>query len=485
MADSPISDATSSDGQVETSFTPPQVNFAQQFTSLLATRGVHASASARDMDALADALLRDAVNERASDIHIEPLNGSTRIRFRIDGELLDAALLPRTHGTRLLNHFKAIGEIDPGHVFRPQQTRLAYHLGHDELDLRLAISPCLDSEIMVIRLLMPEMLEQRINALGLSDRDLDVLHEWLASTSGMLLACGPTGSGKTTTVYSLIRELSQLNRSIFAIEDPVEYEVGGVNQIPVDEHHQLTYAEGLKAILRMDPDYIMLGEIRDSVSAESGFTAANRGTVVLSTMHSRDPFGVVTTFRNWHLPDNEIASGLNMMIAQRLVRRLCPECCYEDKPTDEQRRWLRAAGARVPQRIWQAGACEYCRGQGYRGRTGIFEIWQVNEADYEGILAGMDEHALRRQVHERGYGTMLDDGLQKASHGVTSIDALRSVPDLLPLRALAEHDRKQAQSSPAKRSSSKKKKKTKKRAAKTSRKRTTSKTSAANNGGAR
>ncbi|MFW6060669.1 MAG: GspE/PulE family protein [Phycisphaeraceae bacterium] len=448
---------------------------AQQFTSLLAARGAAATASAREMDALADSLLRDAVNERASDIHIEPMDGSTRVRFRIDGELLDAALLPRTHGGRLLNHFKAIGDIDPGHVFRPQQTRLTYTLDDRDLDLRLAVAPCLDSEVLVIRLLRPELLEQRLSALGLRDHDLQRLHEWLKSTSGMLLACGPTGSGKTTTIYSIIRELSQLHRSIFTIEDPVEYEVAGINQIPVDEDHQLNFAEGLKAILRMDPDYIMLGEIRDGESAEAGLTAANRGTVVLSTMHSRDPVGVVTTFRNWHLPDNEIAVGLNMLIAQRLVRRLCPECCYEDKPTDEQKRWLRAAGVKPPQRIWQAGACEHCHGQGYRGRTGIFDIWQLDEEDYEAILGGMDEHALRRQVHEKDPDTMLDDGLDKAKQGIISIDALRHVPDLLPLRALNEHTRKQASNSQG---NSKRKKK---RTTKSTSKRRSGKS--ANNGG--
>lgn len=419
-----------------------RTDLARHLTTAIATVSNLTTASARTMDALTDALLRDAVEQRVSDIHLEPVEDVLRIRFRIDGELLFASLLPKARGLHLVNHVKAVADINPGPLFQPQEKRLSYRLDDHELDLRLAVIPCLQDETMVIRVLMPEMLEHRLSALGLSERDLARVRQWLESTSGMLLSCGPTGSGKTTTVYSLLRELSQLNRAVFCIEDPIEYEIPGINQVRVDEAHQLGYAEGLKSILRMDPDYIMLGELRDARGAEAALTAANQGTVVLSTMHSRDPIGTVTTLRNWHLPNNEIAVGLNMLIAQRLVRRLCPKCRYEGKPTEEQRRWLKAAGAKAPSRIWQAGTCAQCRGLGYHGRTGIFEVWQLDEADYDAILAGMDEHALRRQVDEKNHGTILDDGLEKARKGTTAVDALRHVPDLLPLHALVQHSQK-------------------------------------------
>lgn len=444
-----------------------QPQMAQHFNHQLAMRGEGRPASAREMDLLTDALMRDAIDHRVSDIHFEPMDDVIRVRFRRDGELLDVAVLGRAQGARMINHFKAMGEINPGPLFRPQEARLSYVLDERELDLRLAVVPCLnDDESMVLRLLMPEMLEQAIHALGLSETHLQRLHNWLESTSGMVLASGPTGAGKTTTLYAIMHELSQLNRAIFSIEDPPEYDIGGINQMRVDELHHVTYAAGLKAVLRMDPDFIMLGEIRDAVSAEAALAAANRGTVVLSTIHSRDPFAVVSTFRHWRLPDNEIAVSLNMLVAQRLVRRLCRECRYLDKPSDDQHRWLTAAGAKGAGRIWQARGCDHCRGLGYEGRTGIFEIWQLDEEDYEAILNGTDEHALRRLVHEKGYGTMLDDGLAKADEGITSVDALRRVPDLLSLRALAEHSRKRTSAggrNTSRRGSTKKKKSAKSR----------------------
>ena len=423
---------------------PPEHTLAQHFNTMIAARVNQVSTTTREIDALCDALLRDAVESRASDIHMEPLNGAMRIRLRIDGDLLEAGMVPGAYGARLLNHFKAIGNMDPGHLFRPRESRLTYRLDDEELDLRLTVSPCLNSETMVIRLISAAMIDQRLAALGLSERDLHRIHDWLESTTGMLAVCGPTGSGKTTTVYSILREMSRFKRSIFTIEDPVEYQVEGINQIPVDEEHGLTFNEGIKSILRMDPDYMMLGEMRDGSSADAGLTAANRGTVVLTTMHSRDPFGVITTFRNWHIPDNEIAVGCNVLIAQRLVRCLCPECKHQAKPNEDQKRWLRAAGAKIPAKVWEPGACEHCRGLGYHGRTGIFEIWQLDEEDYDAVLNGVDEHTLRRQVHAKDHGTMLDDGLDKIGQGITSVDELRTVPDLLPLRALLEHDHKRA-----------------------------------------
>lgn len=411
-------------------------NLAKQFSAQLIALTASRDDVGNRIDALTDALFRDALRERASDVHLEPRDGALRIRFRIDGELLTAAVVPIKHGSRLLNHLKAIGDLETSHLFRPQESRLDYELDEQPIDLRLAVMPCMKNELMVIRLLHPEMIQQEVGSLGLSDSDRSRITHWLNHTSGMLLVCGPTGSGKTTTVYALLHELGQRNRSIFTIEQPVEYHITGANQVQVDEDHELTFASGLRSILRMDPDYLMVGEIRDKPAAQAAMNAAIRGRVLLSTMHSRDPFGTVTAMRNWQIADNEIAVSLNMVIAQRLVRKLCPDCRYQAPPTNDQRRWLRAVDIDVPETIWHAGACENCRGLGYRGRTGVFEIWEVNEDDYQAILAGVDEHTLCKQVHRRGHRTMLDDAWAKAKQGVIALDEMRSVPDLLPRRGL-------------------------------------------------
>ncbi len=246
----------------------------------------------------------------------------------------------------------------------------------------------------------------------------------------MLLVAGPTGSGKTTTLYALLHSLKLHRKNIVSIEDPVEYQLDGINHIQVDMKHGLGYPEGVKAILRMDPNYVMLGEIRDAASAKAAVVAAASGRPLLSTIHSRDATGVIDVLRNFNLNDHEISSHLVMVVAQRLVRLLCPECRHQQRPTRRERRWLELLGKEVPDLVWHAKGCDACRNLGYKVRTGVFEVWRVHADDYSLILQGVDRKKLYEHLRKHGHAFMLDDGLSKAAEGVTTLDELRGLGGL-------------------------------------------------------
>ena len=221
------------------------------------------------------------------------------------------------------------------------------------------------------------------------------------------------------------RDAKFADRIVVSIEDPVEYEVPGITQVQLDEKHHLSFAEGVKAMLRLDPDFLMIGEIRDAASADAAVNAAITGRVLLSTVHARDAVGTVTALRNWGLPDHEIAESLAVVVAQRLVRRLCPECRKAAPLTDNEMRWLGSFQLPAPKRAWSAVGCNKCNGLGYLGRTGIFELWRLRQEDYRLILDHSDEHTLRKHFHKSQGESLLADGLAKIDAGVTSLAELR------------------------------------------------------------
>jgi type II secretory ATPase GspE/PulE/Tfp pilus assembly ATPase PilB-like protein len=380
-----------------------------------------------DTPDLAYALTLDAHRERASDIHIEPSSDSYRIRLRIDGVLHDTARLTVPHARILLNQFKAIGDLDPIVRFTPKDTRATVMLPAGKLDLRLALAPCQHGEKLAIRLLDPQRLERSVRELGLEKAMLAQLEDWLENVSGMFLAAGPTGSGKTTTIYALLHELKFRNKSIISLEDPIEYQIDGITQIKVDELHHVDFAEGVKAILRLDPDYLMLGEMRDRMSARSAINAALSGRALLSTIHCRDAVGAVTTMRNWDVSDQEIAESLVVVVAQRLVRRLCDKCKKEMKPTDAELRWFETNSFPRPRAVWQPVGCSQCNEIGYLGRIGVFELWRLNEEDYSAILTHRDEHALRQALALRHGKNIVHDAVQKVMVGLTSLNEVRGL----------------------------------------------------------
>jgi general secretion pathway protein E len=374
---------------------------------------------------LIHSLIEDAFTARASDIHIEPAASGAAVRFRIDGVISDVARIRRTEATVAINQLKAIANLDPVASFLPRNAHATCALPSGQLDLRVALTPSQAGEAAAIRLLDSRRLQRAIDDLGLAGTEVQLLQSWIEASVGMFLSAGPTGCGKTTTVYSLLHEIKRGDRVVVSLEDPVEYQVDGIVQVQLDERHHLNFGEGVKQMLRLDPDYLMLGEIRDPLSARAAVDAAISGRVLLSTVHSRDAVGAVTALRNWGLHDHEIAEALAIVIGQRLVRRVCPACCRTREPSAKESRWIETVGLAVPRRVPEAVGCAKCGQLGYSGRTGIFEMWRLDEADYEAILQHADEHALRRMLAEREHRPIIVDGMAKVVAGITTVSELR------------------------------------------------------------
>lgn len=374
---------------------------------------------------LITALLNDAVSARATDIHIDPHGTGYCVRFRIDGDLHDTLIITASKGTSLINQLKARAGLDPVHLFKPEEARCEYSMDGQTISLRITAVSAAAGEKLAIRLLNANRVEHHLDELGIESRRLEQLYDWLKNMSGMFLVTGPTGSGKTTTLYALLHELRRRNSNVVTIEDPVEYLLPGITQLPVNTRRGMTFSSGLKAMLRLDPDYLLLGEIRDRESAETAIDAASSGRVLLSSMHCRDATDAVTTLQNWDIEPHEIRSTLAVVVAQRLVRSLCPECRATRRPSESDEQLFSMFGAETPEKVWYAVGCAACQGLGYRGRTGVFEVWHLTEADTEPIMQQADARTLRQRLRERGHRFLLDDALDKVRHGITSIAEVR------------------------------------------------------------
>tara|TARA_B100000676_G_C18090063_1_gene858794 strand:+ start:5212 stop:6483 length:1272 start_codon:yes stop_codon:yes gene_type:complete len=384
-----------------------------------------APVSDQDSVLFADLLLQDAVRGRASDIHLEPDSNGIRVRFRIDGVLLDTMMMDPELGWNVLRHIKAMFGLAPVPSVRPASTGRNIQIGGTSMDVRASVVPCVFGEKVTLRLLNLPAQVQQVGRLGLGPEAEAQIQEWSEHVSGTFIVCGPTGSGKTTTLYALLHELRGTIRSVVTIEDPVEYRIDGVTQLEVHERN-LSFTDGLRASLRLDPDCLMLGEIRDPETARVAMTAAGTGRVLMTTLHSKDAVGALTALRNWGIDNYQIASALRVIVAQRLVRRLCEHCKEEvDGPTKAERDWLESINKPIPERLWHPVGCEHCNGLGYAGRTGIFEIWRVGPGDAEQILEQRDDQSIRRQLSASGHRFMLDDALEKVSRGVTDLRQVR------------------------------------------------------------
>jgi type II secretory ATPase GspE/PulE/Tfp pilus assembly ATPase PilB-like protein len=377
--------------------------------------------------ALATALLTDAVRERASDIHLDPTEEGYDIRLRIDGALIDTIRLSKEHGLPLLRALKTNADLDPGFTLRPQDGRATLHVAGEDISVRVATGPGVRGEKLALRLLPHHFSRPLLDQIGLSTPDHAALIRALNDVRGMILISGPTGAGKTTTLYALVHELTALGRSVVSVEDPVEYELENVTQLQVNERQGLTYAEGVKGLLRLDPDILMMGEMRDAISARAALHAADSGHVVLSSLHARDAAGTISVLRHLGLTDHEIAASLDLLVAQRLVRRLCFACRRPEAPTPDEVRWLQMCRQPVPDKTWHAVGCPKCGGSGYSGRIGVFEIHRLTEKDAELILAHTDEYTLRKHLRGRGSLSMVQDDLSKVAEGLTTIAEFQSV----------------------------------------------------------
>lgn len=373
----------------------------------------------------AEALLWDAFSAGASDIHLDPRLEGWQLRFRVDGAIVDIMPLPAQQGRRLINQLKTLAELNPVTAQLPEDGRFTYQLDDISLDLRVSVAPCMHGDKMAIRVLTSGYFFESLERLGLSDEQRDILKAWLDTASGMLLVSGPTGGGKTTTLYALLYAMRHANLHIVTLEDPVEYEIEGINQIQVDAKAGLTFATGTRSLLRLDPDCMLVGEIRDPDSARAASDAASSGRTLMGTLHSRDAVGAVTVMRNYGLDDFEVAANLEIVISQRLVRSLCPHCRTMAPPTEQDERFLQRVGRPVPKAVWTAVGCDECLGLGYRGRTGLFEVWRLDPDEQALLLEHAPERALRSAMAARDHTFLLESGLAKAEAGITTLAEIR------------------------------------------------------------
>lgn len=375
-----------------------------------------------------DALLKDVLAQRGTDVHLVPDSEGLQVRFRVDGIVHDVARLEHKDGQRLIRHFKVMAEMDPTATFKPLVARRAYELeDHQRIELRLATTPTVCGESLAIRVLNQSLLADHIDQLGLAEEQQKELLDWLDSSTGMLLITGPTGSGKSTTLYVLLRRLREREWNVVTLEDPIEYQIDGIAQTQVDMPRELDFASGVRSSLRLDPDFLLVGEIRDAASADAVMEASTSGRAVMSTLHTRDAVGTITSLRNQGLKDHEIGTTLDLVVTQRLVRKLCPHCARTEAPNEEESRWLEALDLPVPRQTWRAAGCDRCRGIGFQGRTGIFEVWRLRERDYHQILEHVPERALREDLAARGHRPLLASGLRLVAEGVTTLGELRSL----------------------------------------------------------
>lgn len=376
-------------------------------------------------------LLSRALAARATDVHLDPLNEEEYLlRFRVDGRLVRYCTLGRDVGEHLIQRFKLLGDLEIADPFRAQEGRLKISSKIPNVEARITTSPVEGGEAVALRLFIRESLLRPINALGLSNVALTDVDRMLANGEGMVLVTGPTGSGKTTTVYSLLSELGSDSRNIVSIEDPVEYPIPYVRQMAVDERHGVTMTSGLKTLLRMDPDVMFVGEIRDVEAADIAMRAASSGKFVLSTLHTRDVAATITACRDLHVDNRSLAGNLSGVVSQRLIRRLCQECRMPLIQDDRMRESLEACGLEPSLASFEATGCEHCSGRGYLGRIGVFEVAWITDELRTAIATGTYEADLRTMLRSGGSASLFSDAIDKVRQGLTSVsEVLAEIPN--------------------------------------------------------
>jgi type IV pilus assembly protein PilB len=372
---------------------------------------------------LVNAIITRAIAGRASDIHIEPERGRLRVRYRVDGLLQEAMIMPKDLQNPFISRLKIMASMDIAERRVPQDGRLTLISPQGEFDFRLSTFPSLYGENVVIRILDKKSGRISLDKLGLEDTLYNRLQRLIARPHGMVLACGPTGSGKTTTLYSILNTLNSIERNIMTIEDPVEYQVPGIIQGNVNVKAGVTFATGLRTLVRQDPDVILVGEIRDEITARIATEAALTGHLVFSTIHANDAAGAVTRLIDMGIEPFLVASALAATLAQRLVRVLCPVCQTVYKPNAEILEGLGCASLlEDPGFTFRRGAgCEACGRSGYKGRAGVYELMEIDDDIQRLILARASSHELRA-VAFRTENTLRDDAIIKLRRGITTAD---------------------------------------------------------------
>ncbi|QQG41733.1 MAG: type II/IV secretion system protein [Candidatus Woesebacteria bacterium] len=376
-----------------------------------------------------DELVNASYHDRASDVHIEPEEKTSLIRFRIDGVLQDVLRVPREVHDRIISRIKVLSNLRTDEHLSAQDGKMTARLEEENLDIRVSILPVTQGEKAVLRLLSGHSREYTLTDLGMNAPDLQKVTNAFNRSFGMILSTGPTGSGKTTSIYAILKVLNTREKNIMTIEDPVEYRIQGANQVQVNAKTNLTFANGLRSILRQDPNVIFVGEIRDGETAGIAVNAALTGHLVLSTLHTNDAATAIPRLSDMKVEPFLVASTVNVIIAQRLVRQICPSCKSEEKmamsevvkhfPKDLVERYF---GNTPEVTVHKGKGCKICRQTGYTGRVGLFEVLEVTKEIRKLISGRADSDVIAQAAIAEGMKTMLDDGLEKVASGVTTME---------------------------------------------------------------
>ncbi|MBU0573201.1 MAG: Flp pilus assembly complex ATPase component TadA [Candidatus Margulisbacteria bacterium] len=376
---------------------------------------------------LVNLLLAQALSERASDIHIEPEESKVRVRYRIDGIMYEVSAPPRHLHAPIVSRIKVMSRMDISETRLPQDGRFEFSFEGRPIDVRVSSYPSIYGEALVLRLLDKQSMMFGLEDLGFSSDNLKKFEEIIKRPYGIILVTGPTGSGKTTSLYATLNRINSPVRNIITIEDPVEYELPGIRQSQVNPKAGLVFANALRSILRQDPDVILVGEIRDLETANVAIESALTGHLVFSTLHTNDAAGALSRLQDMGVEKFLISSACAAVIAQRLVRKICPVCKVEvDLPKEYQGKF-EAFEQRGIKKVFEGKGCKSCRNTGYRGRSGIFEILEVTERIREMILEGKSAMEIKKEGVKEGMRTLRDDGLIKVMDGKTTIEEMLRV----------------------------------------------------------
>ena len=374
---------------------------------------------------LVNLLISRAVEGRASDIHIEPYQDELKIRYRIDGVLHDAESTPKRLQAAIVSRIKIMAKLNIAERRLPQDGRIRLRVGEQEIDLRVSTIPVLFGESVVMRILRKEGITIDLDLLGFPPDVLRDFNRLITKPNGIILVTGPTGSGKTTTLYGALDKINTPDKKIITVEDPIEYQLKGVNQIQVKPQIGLHFASTLRHIVRQDPDIIMIGEIRDLETAEIAIQSALTGHLVFSTLHTNDAPSAVTRLLEMGVENFLLSSTIRGVLAQRLVRIICPSCKAETPPPDREEFAL--LGLPHDIRLYAGKGCEKCAQTGYYGRSGIYELMTVDDDIRKLILKSADARQLRESAISRGMRTLLRDGAEKVKSGVTTLSEILRV----------------------------------------------------------
>lgn len=394
-----------------------------------------------DLTEMVTMILAGAIGAKASDIHVECEENEVKIRYRLDGVLQDVAHLAKEIWPKLISRIKVISKLKINVSNIPQDGRITIYLTNDKIDVRVSTLPTAYGESVVMRLLMSQAAGLAFEDLGVRGKAHDDLKREVERPNGMIITTGPTGSGKTTTLYAVLNKLNAPEVKIITLEDPIEYKLAGINQSQIDHSRGYTFAKGLRSILRQDPNVVMVGEIRDLETAEIAIQAALTGHLVISTIHTNSASGAIPRFLSMGAKPFLLAPALNAIIGQRLVRRVCKDCKKETTLSEDKLTRVKEILAQIPEKsgykvdlnqskFYKGAGCDTCNGLGYKGRIGIYEIFTMNKEIEQEILSGkVSEYTIQEIAVKNGMITMVQDGLLKAIDGITSVEEVFRVTE--------------------------------------------------------